>query len=80
MSLDKNFTDEDFYKLLATDQVAFTQQCFQTVDPAHQYVHNWHIDCIVEYLQAMERGEIRRLVINMLSSIVTGKQFESIAA
>jgi predicted phage terminase large subunit-like protein len=58
-------TDEELIALLATDQVAFTQQCFHTVDPAHEYIHNWHIECIIEHLQAMERGEIRRLIINM---------------
>ncbi|CAB4214482.1 Terminase RNaseH-like domain containing protein [uncultured Caudovirales phage] len=60
-----NILNDDLINLLSTDQVAFTQQCFHTVDPAHTYIHNWHIDCIVEYLQAMERGEIRRLIINM---------------
>lgn len=58
-------TDEELIALLSTDQVAFTQQCFHTVDPAHEYLHNWHIDCIIEHLHAMERGEIRRLIINM---------------
>jgi len=58
-------TDDEFIALLSNDQVAFTQACFQTVDPAHEYLHNWHIDCIIEHLQAMERGEIRRLIINM---------------
>lgn len=58
-------TDEELLAMLATDQVAFTQQCFHTVDPAHEYLHNWHVDCIVEHLQAMERGDIRRLIINM---------------
>lgn len=56
---------EDISALLSIDQAAFTQQCFHTVDPAHKYEHNWHIDCIIEYLQAMERGDIRRLIINM---------------
>lgn len=58
-------TDDEFIALLSNDQVAFTQACFQTVDPAHEYLHNWHIDCVIEYLQAMQRGEIRRLIINM---------------
>lgn len=58
-------TDEEAIALLSTDQVAFTMQCFHTVDPAHKYIHNWHIECIVEHLQAMERGELRRLIINM---------------
>ena len=68
-------SDQELIALLSTDQVAFTQQCFHTVDPAHTYEHNWHIECIIEHLQAMERGEIRRLVINMpprsLKSITT---------
>ena len=58
-------TDEELIALLSTDQVAFTQQCFHTVDPSHNYEHNWHIDCIVEYLSALEAGDLRRLIINM---------------
>lgn len=58
-------TTEELLAFISTDQVAFTQQCFRTVDPAHEYIHNWHIDCIIEHLQAVERGEIRRLIINM---------------
>lgn len=60
-----DITNDELVALVSTDQVAFTQQCFHTVDPAHKYIHNWHIDCIIEHLQAMERGEIRRLIINM---------------
>jgi len=58
-------SNEELIALLRSDQVAFTQQCFHTVDPAHDYSHNWHIECLIEYLQAMERGEIRRLIVNM---------------
>lgn len=50
---------------LSTSQSAFTVQCFHTVDPAHDFIDNWHIDCIIEHLKAMEDGEIRRLIINM---------------
>lgn len=60
-----DISDQELIAMLSTDQAAFTQQCFHTVDPAHDYLHNWHIDCIVEHLQAMQRGEIRRLIINM---------------
>lgn len=62
---DIELTDDELIAMLATDQVSFTQQCFHTVDPAHTYLHNWHIECIIEHLQAMERGEIRRLIVNM---------------
>ena len=56
---------QDYANLLSCDQLAFTQECFLQVSPAAEYKHNWHIDCIVEHLQAVERGEIRRLIINV---------------
>ena len=69
---------EEKYRLLSTEaRIAerteqlrsnfreFIKQTFRTVSPGHKYVHNWHIDCIAEYLEAMRRGEILRLIINM---------------
>jgi len=56
---------EEFTALLAVDQIAFTEQVFNTVSPGVVYEDNWHIHCIVEHLQAVERGEIKRLLINM---------------
>jgi len=58
-------TDSELIGMLTTDQASFTMQCFHTVDPAHEYLHNWHIECVIEHLQAVERGEINRLIINM---------------
>lgn len=43
----------------------FTERVFGTVSPNDIYEHNWHIDCIAEHLRACERGEIRRLIVNM---------------
>ncbi len=43
---------------------AFHKQAWGVFDPA-QYKHNWHIDCICEHLEAVTRGEIDRLLINM---------------
>jgi predicted phage terminase large subunit-like protein len=43
----------------------FTQRVFGVVSPNDVYEHNWHIDCISEHLRALERGEIRRLIVNM---------------
>lgn len=43
----------------------FTQRAFHTVDPGAQYLHNWHIDCISEYLEACTKGDIKRLIINI---------------
>lgn len=43
----------------------FIRQAWHVVEPATPYSHNWHIDAICEHLQAVTRGDIRRLVINM---------------
>lgn len=50
---------------LANNLSAFTQKVFHTVSPGIKYSHNWHIDCIADYLNAMEAGEIQDLIINM---------------
>ena len=43
----------------------FAMRAFHTVEPGTQYEHNWHISCIAEHMEAMYRGEIRRLIINV---------------
>lgn len=43
---------------------AFARLAWPYVDPA-TYLHNWHIDAIAEHLQAVNRGEITRLLINI---------------
>lgn len=60
-----DISHDEFNAILATDQIAFTEKCFNTVSPGAAYMDNWHIHCIVEHLQAVERGEISRLIINM---------------
>lgn len=51
--------------LLRTRLAAFTQKTFRTVDPGAQYLHNWHIDLISEYLEACTKRQIKRLIINV---------------
>lgn len=53
------------YYVLSKRFDLFTRKVFNTVSPAHDYVHNWHIDAISDYLMAVESGDIRRLIINM---------------
>lgn len=48
-----------------TSLASFTKQVFATVSPGVEYKHNWHIDLISEYLEACQRSEIKRLIINM---------------
>lgn len=42
----------------------FVKQAWPVIEPGTRYIHNWHIDLISEYLQAVLDGEIKRLVIN----------------
>jgi len=35
------------------------------LEPGREYVPGWHIDAICEHLEAVSRGEIRRLLINV---------------
>ena len=43
----------------------FIKQAWQVLEPATPYNHNFHIDAIVEHLEAVSRGEIKRLLINI---------------
>lgn len=56
---------DEYAAILATDQLAFTEEVFRQVSPGSEYKPNWHVECITEHLQAVERGEIRSLIINM---------------
>ena len=43
----------------------YIQTAWPVVDHGASYKHNWHIDCISEYLEAVKLGQIKRLVINI---------------
>ncbi|MFO1242427.1 MAG: phage terminase large subunit [Rickettsiales bacterium] len=43
----------------------FIRQSFEVVNPGADYLPNWHIDAIAEYLEAARESKITRLVINM---------------
>lgn len=43
----------------------FIKQAWPIIEPGTDYIENWHIDLICEYLQAVKDGEIKRLVINI---------------
>ncbi len=51
--------------ILKNDLSMFIAQVVETVDPAANYLHNWHVDLIAEYLRACQTGEITRLIINI---------------
>ncbi len=43
----------------------FIRQAWHVIEPGTPYIDNWHIDLISEHLQAVNDGEIRRLIINI---------------
>lgn len=43
----------------------FVREAWPILEPSIPYVHGWHIDAICEHLEAITRGEITRLLINV---------------
>src|SRR5580692_6538037 len=51
---------------LATRRLGeFVRQAWHVIEPSTPFVPGWHIDAIVEHLEAVTRGEIRNLLINV---------------
>lgn len=59
-----NITQREFDAICRNNLSAFFQRAWRELEPS-PYKHNWHIDCVCEYLQALEAGEIKRLIINV---------------
>ncbi len=51
--------------IIRNDLSSFIHKVFNTVNPGAEYVRNWHIDLIAEYLKEVESGNIKRLIINI---------------
>ncbi len=64
-----DFTEADSIALdreLARDGLrAYLETAWDTVEPAIPFVGNWHVDAICDHLEAVRRGDIKRLVINV---------------
>ncbi len=62
--------------ILRQDFNSFINKVFNTINPGIKYQPNWHIELISEYLQAVQNGDIKRLIINIpprsLKSICIG--------
>jgi predicted phage terminase large subunit-like protein len=43
----------------------FFRESFNIVNPGSDLMINWHVDLICRYLQAIEEGKIKRLIINI---------------
>lgn len=43
----------------------YIKEAWHVIEPATAYIHNWHIDCIAEHLEAVNLGQIKRLLVNL---------------
>src|SRR5215471_2016411 len=43
----------------------FVRQAWRIVEPSTPFVPGWHIDAIIDHLEAVSRGQIRNLLINV---------------
>ena len=43
----------------------FVSQAWSIVEPKNQFLSNWHIDAICEHLEAVSKGQIKKLIINI---------------
>jgi predicted phage terminase large subunit-like protein len=47
------------------DMKAFLIKVFETLHPHKKMISNWHLDLMIEYLEAVARGDIKRLIVNL---------------
>ena len=52
-------------RLMQNNISPFIKKAFTTIDPGAAYKHNWHIDLIAEYLQAVWLGQYSKIIFNM---------------
>src|SRR5215469_5053221 len=57
--------DEIDQELAARHLQHFVRHAWHVVEPSTPFVPGWHIDAIVEHLEAVSRGQIRNLLINV---------------
>jgi predicted phage terminase large subunit-like protein len=43
----------------------FVRSAWHVPEPANPFVSGWHLDCIADHLEAVTRGDIRNLLINI---------------
>jgi predicted phage terminase large subunit-like protein len=54
-----------YMRLLRNHYPSYLQKIFYTLNPTTAFHANWHLQAIGEYLNAMQQGELRRLIINI---------------
>lgn len=72
---DKLYNKNLLNALIRQDFASFIIKSFHTINPNVSYKHSWHIDLISDYLEAVRKFDIKRLIINLpprsLKSICT---------
>src|SRR5579863_4118545 len=64
--LTKPYLREEIDRELATRSFReFVYQAWPIIEPSTPFVPGWHIDAIVEHLEAVSLGQIRNLIINV---------------
>lgn len=55
------------YELMACRESlsSFIEKTFEIINPSTEYIHNWHIDAMSEYLTACRDKKIKKLLITM---------------
>lgn len=54
-----------FLHAIRNDFLSYLRYVFHTLNPGQPYISNWHIEAIAEYLGALEKQNLKRLIINM---------------
>lgn len=65
LRLSHRYVVEDEKQRLSESLREYTAAAWNVLEPGRKFISNWHIDYICEYLEAMTRGDITRLVINI---------------
>jgi predicted phage terminase large subunit-like protein len=60
-----NLRDEIDAELASRSFGEFVRQAWLVVEPSTPFVRGWHIDAIIEHLEAVTRGLIRNLLLNV---------------
>lgn len=47
------------------DMRMFLIKVFETLHPGRPMINNWHLDLMIEYLKAVEKGKVKRLIVNL---------------
>jgi predicted phage terminase large subunit-like protein len=60
-----SLTSADYATALRGDFCAFVQRCFHELNPQAEFGWSWHVEVVAAKLDAVRRGKIRRLIVNI---------------